>query len=53
MSLAAFTYKSAKKYKRGGPGDKLDHGFTIHAAILVSGSGSQLRTWNILISLFQ
>ncbi|KAF8887227.1 hypothetical protein CPB84DRAFT_1849882 [Gymnopilus junonius] len=34
MSLATFTYKSAKKYKCGGPGDKLDYGFIICNAIL-------------------
>lgn len=35
QSLAQFTYDSALKYKRGGPGEKLDHAFTIHNVILV------------------
>lgn len=35
QSLAKFTYDSALKYKRGGPGERLDEGFTIHNAILV------------------
>ncbi|KAJ7294050.1 hypothetical protein C8J57DRAFT_1491402 [Mycena rebaudengoi] len=33
-SLAAFTYTSATKFKRGGPGEELDIAFTIHNAIL-------------------
>jgi hypothetical protein len=35
VSLAAFTYTSATKFKRGGPGEELDIAFTIHNAILV------------------
>lgn len=35
QSLAQFTYNSALKYKRGGPGEKLDHAFTVHNVILV------------------
>lgn len=33
--LAEFTYASATKFKRGGPGLGLDIGFTIHVALLV------------------
>ncbi|KAJ7436672.1 hypothetical protein B0H11DRAFT_1754592, partial [Mycena galericulata] len=34
-TLAVFTYASATKFKRGGPGLNLDVGFTVHNAILV------------------
>ncbi|KAJ7160224.1 hypothetical protein C8R46DRAFT_1194629 [Mycena filopes] len=34
-TLASFTYSSATKFKRGGPGLNLDVGFTIHNALLV------------------
>ncbi|RDB27985.1 hypothetical protein Hypma_002123 [Hypsizygus marmoreus] len=33
-SLEEFTYRTAMKYKRGGAGEKLDIGFTIHNALL-------------------
>ncbi|KAJ7498186.1 hypothetical protein B0H11DRAFT_2226324 [Mycena galericulata] len=33
-TLATFTYVSATKFKRGGPGPNLDVGFSIHNAIL-------------------
>ncbi|KAJ7435964.1 hypothetical protein B0H11DRAFT_1755427 [Mycena galericulata] len=33
-TLAVFTYASATKFKRGGPGLNLDVGFTVHNAIL-------------------
>ncbi|KAG6915322.1 hypothetical protein DXG01_012128 [Tephrocybe rancida] len=33
-SLTEFTYASAVKYKRGGPGDKVNVIFTIHTALL-------------------
>ncbi|KAH9945636.1 hypothetical protein B0H21DRAFT_693888, partial [Amylocystis lapponica] len=35
-TLAEFSYESAVKYKRGGPGEKVEAGFTIHNALLVS-----------------
>jgi hypothetical protein len=34
-SLADFTYRSAVKFKCGGPGEHLDNGFTVHNVILV------------------
>ncbi|KAI0643849.1 hypothetical protein C8Q79DRAFT_914515 [Trametes meyenii] len=35
-SLQEFTFHISFKYKRGGPGEKLDIGYTIHNALLVS-----------------
>ncbi|KAJ6574072.1 hypothetical protein B0H19DRAFT_933473, partial [Mycena capillaripes] len=34
-TLAEFTYSSATKFKRGGPGLNLDVGYTVHMALLV------------------
>ncbi|KAF8240050.1 hypothetical protein L208DRAFT_1235214, partial [Tricholoma matsutake] len=36
QSLSVFTYDSSMKYKWGGYGEGLNHGFTIHNVILVS-----------------
>lgn len=36
QSLSEFTYDLAMKYKRGGYGEGLEHGFMIHNVILVS-----------------
>ncbi|KAJ7676314.1 hypothetical protein B0H14DRAFT_2423568, partial [Mycena olivaceomarginata] len=42
-TLAAFTYSSATKFKRGGPGLSLDVGYSIHMALLV-----RCKTYNFL-----
>ncbi|KAJ6562526.1 hypothetical protein B0H19DRAFT_846768, partial [Mycena capillaripes] len=34
-ALAAFTYSTATKFKRGGPGLNLDVGYSVHMALLV------------------